>query len=59
LRDAANAARVVKCALARGLILLQSGSRGETITIAPPLVIDAAQLARATDILEEAITAQS
>ena len=55
LRDATAAAAVVKLALARGIILLQSGAAGEMIAIAPPLVIAERQLAHAIDILEEAI----
>jgi len=39
-------------ALARGLVLLQSGLRGESITIAPPPVISDVQLQRGFDILE-------
>lgn len=49
------AARCVVAALQRGLILLQSGVRGETITVAPPLVIAEDQLERALDLLESAI----
>jgi 4-aminobutyrate aminotransferase-like enzyme len=42
-------------ALRRGLLLLQSGLRGESITIAPPPVIGAAQLERAFDILADVV----
>ena len=49
---AAFANRVVVRGLARGLILLQSGTTGTSITVAPPLTIDDDQLARALDVLE-------
>ena len=55
LRDAALADRVVKRALASGVIVLQSGSEGDTITIAPPLVITDRQLNRGIELLESAI----
>ncbi len=54
LCDAATAFAVVKGALARGVILSQSGIDGETITIAPPLMIDEKQLDRAIQVLEHA-----
>jgi 4-aminobutyrate aminotransferase-like enzyme len=38
-------------ALRNGVIVLQSGPRGETLTVAPPVVIDDAQLERALAIL--------
>ena len=47
--------RCVVRALARGLILLQSGLRGESITFAPPPVISDAQLARAFELLEAVV----
>ena len=52
---AAFANRVVVHGLARGLILLQSGATGTSITIAPPLTIDDDQLARALDVLERTV----
>jgi 4-aminobutyrate aminotransferase-like enzyme len=55
LRDAGAAAAVVRGSLARGVIVLQSGVEGDVVTIAPPLVIDESQLARAIDSLEVAI----
>jgi 4-aminobutyrate aminotransferase-like enzyme len=55
LRDAAMADRVVKRALASGVIVLQAGSQGDTISIAPPLVITDRQLSRALELLEAAI----
>jgi 4-aminobutyrate aminotransferase-like enzyme len=51
-KDPALAHACVALALARGLILLQSGLRGESITIAPPPVISDVQLERGFDILE-------
>jgi len=54
-RDAATANAVVRAGLQRGLILLQSGVDGTSITLAPPLVITAEQLARALDLLEATI----
>ena len=52
---AAFANRVVVRGLARGVILLQSGATGTSITIAPPLTIGDAQLARALDVFDAAI----
>ncbi|MBV8281286.1 MAG: aspartate aminotransferase family protein, partial [Candidatus Eremiobacteraeota bacterium] len=57
LRDGAVAFTVVKEALARGVILLQSGLRGETVTISPPLVIEMDQLDLAVDVLARTIGA--
>jgi 4-aminobutyrate aminotransferase/(S)-3-amino-2-methylpropionate transaminase len=54
----APAGACVLGALQRGVIALQSGPQGETITLAPPLVIDDAQLARAIDLLEDAARAE-
>jgi 4-aminobutyrate aminotransferase-like enzyme len=51
LRDGALAASVVERALRAGVILLQSGLRGEVISLAPPLSIDDAQLQRALDLV--------
>jgi 4-aminobutyrate aminotransferase-like enzyme len=53
--SAAIANRVVVDALARGVIVLQSGPTGTSITLAPPLTIDDDQLARALDILEACV----
>lgn len=47
LRDGATAERVVKNALARGVILLQAGVRGEVLSITPPLVIGEKELEQA------------
>lgn len=57
LRDPAAAGAVVKDALARGVILLQSGLQGEAISIAPPLVISEEQFDRGIEILGAAIGA--
>ena len=53
--DGASAGACVVRALRGGLLLLQSGARGETITIAPPLVISPAQLERGLELLESAV----
>ena len=42
-------------ALQRGLILLQSGMQGESITLAPPPVISDGQLERAFEILADVV----
>lgn len=52
--DAAH--RIVINALTRGLLLLQSGRRGQTIQICPPLIMECDQLERALDILTCAVT---
>jgi 4-aminobutyrate aminotransferase-like enzyme len=41
--------------LQRGLILLQSGTTGTSITLAPPLNIEDDQLERAIDVLDRTI----
>ena len=46
---------LVQGALRGGLILLQSGLRGEVLTIAPPLVIEETALWTALDLLEHLI----
>lgn len=53
--DDRAANETVTRALALGLVLLQSGLRGESITFSPPAVIDDAQLARAFALLESAV----
>ena len=53
--DGAIANRMVRAALQKGLILLQSGVEGTSITLAPPLVIEDDQLFRAIDLLERTI----
>ncbi|MDB5094861.1 MAG: Aminotransferase class-III, partial [Candidatus Eremiobacteraeota bacterium] len=53
--DAALANRVVVRGLALGVVLLQSGPTGTSITIAPPLTIDDRQLARALALFEQAV----
>ncbi len=55
--DGARANRVVVRGLARGLILLQSGPTGTSITLAPPVTIEDEQLARALDLLESTVRA--
>jgi 4-aminobutyrate aminotransferase-like enzyme len=47
--------RVVVRGLARGVILLQSGPAGTSITIAPPLTIDDLQLERALELFERTV----
>ncbi len=54
-RDPAFANACVVRALQRGLIVLQAGARGESITIAPPPVITDAQLERAFDLLADVV----
>ena len=58
-RDGATANACVLRALQTGVIVLQSGPGGETLSLSPPLVIEDAQLERALDILEAAIRAVS
>jgi 4-aminobutyrate aminotransferase-like enzyme len=55
LRDARQADAAVKRALAQGVLLLQSGPSGATLSITPPLVIGEGQLARAIDLVEDVI----
>jgi 4-aminobutyrate aminotransferase-like enzyme len=55
--NAAFANRVVVRGLATGVILLQSGPTGTSITIAPPLTIADDQLARALELFEAAVRA--
>ncbi|MBV8725116.1 MAG: aspartate aminotransferase family protein [Candidatus Eremiobacteraeota bacterium] len=51
LADDSLANAVVRDALTHGVLLLQSGVSGQTITLAPPLVIEESLLWRAVDIL--------
>ena len=53
--EAAFANRVVVRGLANGVVLLQSGPTGTSITIAPPLLIEDAQLMRALDLCERSV----
>jgi 4-aminobutyrate aminotransferase-like enzyme len=53
--DGALANRIVVRALARGLIVLQSGPTGTSITLAPPLTIADEQLHRALDLFEQTV----
>jgi 4-aminobutyrate aminotransferase-like enzyme len=55
--DGGFANRVVVHALAHGLILLQSGPLGTSITLAPPLTIEDEQLSRALDLFEHTLHA--
>ena len=55
--DPAIATMLVKKALRRGVILLQSGPTGSSITIAPPLTIEQSQLERAIGIIENIVEA--
>jgi 4-aminobutyrate aminotransferase-like enzyme len=55
--DGGFANRVVVRGLARGLILLQSGPTGTSITLAPPVTIEDEQLARALDLFESTVRA--
>jgi 4-aminobutyrate aminotransferase-like enzyme len=53
--DAGVANRIVRAGLQRGLILLQSGVDGTSITLAPPLNIADDQLERALSLLDVTI----
>lgn len=53
--DAHVANRVVVRGLAKGVVLLQSGSTGTSITVAPPLSIDDEQLARGLALFEQSV----
>jgi 4-aminobutyrate aminotransferase-like enzyme len=53
--SAGYANRIVRAGLQRGLILLQSGTEGTSITLAPPLNIEDDQLERAIDVLDRTI----
>jgi len=57
--SAAVANRIVVDALARGVIVLQSGPTGSAIALSPPLVIDDDQLARALDLLESCLRVEA
>lgn len=59
LRNGAIAERVVKRALARGVIVLQAGLRGEVISITPPLVIGEDEFADALETLAAIVTEES
>ncbi len=51
LRDGALAEHVVRGALARGVLLLQAGVRGEVLSITPPLVIGEEELEQALTVV--------
>lgn len=55
LADGATAARVVKDALRKGIIVLQAGPMGNVVSVAPPLIISRGQLLHAIDVLEECL----
>ncbi len=52
LSNGEHAERVVKAALARGVITLQAGETGDVLSLTPPLVIAQQQLLRALDVIE-------
>ena len=56
LDSAGTAASIVKSALAAGTIVVQSGTDGTVVTVAPPLTIESEQLHAALDALEVAVT---
>jgi 4-aminobutyrate aminotransferase-like enzyme len=58
LADAVTASAAVARSLAAGVIFLQSGDRGDVVTIAPPLIIAEDELMRAIDVLERVIVAR-
>jgi 4-aminobutyrate aminotransferase-like enzyme len=51
--------RVAEEALARGLVVLPAGERGEVVELTPPLVITEQQMALATATLGEILTARN
>jgi 4-aminobutyrate aminotransferase/(S)-3-amino-2-methylpropionate transaminase len=51
MRDGARAGSIVQRALQAGVILLQSGLRGEVLSLAPPLTIEDEQLSRALELV--------
>ena len=55
LNDGAAAERVVKAALARNVVILQSGPSGNVLSITPPLVINESDLFSAIDIIDEVL----
>lgn len=57
MRDAATAERVVKAALQKGVIVLQTGTAGDAIAISPPLTISRRQLERALSLFASALPA--
>ncbi len=57
LHDGVAAARAVKIGLRSGLILLQTGVRGEVISLTPPLVIGEEELERALSLLRDLLAA--
>ena len=53
--DAARANAFVAAARRRGLLLGKGGMRGNTIRIAPPLIVSGAQIEQAADVIDEAL----
>src|SRR5690606_31665116 len=53
--DAARANAFVAAARRRGLLLGKGGMRGNTIRIAPPLIVSADQIEQAADVIDEAL----
>lgn len=56
LRDGTLCEGTVKAALAKGVILLQAGVRGEVLSITPPLVIGEEELDRALAVIRELLS---
>jgi 4-aminobutyrate aminotransferase/(S)-3-amino-2-methylpropionate transaminase len=52
MRDAAQARAAVERALKGGVIILQSGTEGNVLSLTPPLVISETELMRAIDVVE-------
>ena len=55
VRSAAEADRIVKSVLARGVILLPAGPAGDVLSLTPPLVITPLQLHRALELIKEVL----
>ncbi len=55
MRDGTAAERVVKAALGRGIIVLQAGTRGEVVSVTPPIVIGEDEFAHAVGLLATVI----
>ncbi|HET9392759.1 MAG TPA: aspartate aminotransferase family protein [Candidatus Rubrimentiphilum sp.] len=55
LHDPAHARSAVERALKRGVILLQAGEEGNTLSLTPPLVIPEDELMRAVDVVESCL----
>ena len=55
LHDAAQARAAVEKALTKGVIILQSGSEGNVLSLSPPLTIAQADLERGVELVESCI----